>query len=599
MIRHLRHLRAGTACAVLALLQLSACGGGGSNNPMFTPIPPVATTPPTTPPPSEPPPVVTSPLQRATVYGNVLGTDDAAATGTYSWKGVPFAKPPVGELRWKAPVDPVPWTTVKTTQKLGNACVQTGRLYGPGQNNQYDATIGASIGKTTGAEDCLYLNIWAPSKAAATDKLPVIVFVYGGSNITGYTGDPVYDGAALAKAANAVVVTVNYRLGIMGFLASPQLKTGADANDDSGNYAILDLIKGMKFVNANIAAFGGDPGNVTLMGQSAGAVNIYALMVSPLVANAKPALFQRLVPLSGGVATATTQPNQVNALLSALLVADGTVADTAAAAIYIAGQSNADLAAYLRSKSADTLLQTVLKKLVPLGLSASNPLNDGTVVPVDPIAAINAGKFLKVPVLAGYTRDETKLFPQNLATSPAFGGISGRLLDDPTVFSMAYSYDPNAAPTTSLEQWIPGQYLPVATPVTGFNARTDLYNQYFFIALRKQIFPVLQAQNVPLWWYQFNWDKSPAPFNDIFGAAHTFDLPFVFGNFGPSLYSKFANSKANEPGRLELSDAMMKSLAAFARGGDPNNAALGVNWPQYPSMLNFDASLTAKAITVQ
>jgi para-nitrobenzyl esterase len=178
----------------------------------------------------------------------------------------------------------------------------------------------------------------------------------------------------------------------MGFLASPQLKAGADANDDSGNYAILDLIKGMKFVNANIAAFGGDPGNVTLMGQSAGAVNIYALMVSPLVANAKPALFQRLVPLSGGVATATTQPNQVNALLSALLVADGTVADDAAAATYIARQSNADLAAYLRSKSADTLLQTVLKKLVPLGLSASNPLNDGTVVPVDPIAAINAGR---------------------------------------------------------------------------------------------------------------------------------------------------------------------------------------------------------------
>ncbi|MDQ0012026.1 para-nitrobenzyl esterase [Variovorax boronicumulans] len=591
----IRHLRAGIACAVLALLQLTACGGGGSNNPVFTPLPPATTSPP----PSEPPPAATSPLQRATVYGSILGTDDAATNGTYSWKGVPFAKPPVGELRWKAPVDPTPWTAVKTTQKLGNACVQTGRLYGPGQNNQYDATIGTSIGKTTGSEDCLYLNIWAPSTAKATDKLPVIVFVYGGSNITGYTGDPVYNGAALAKAANAVVVTVNYRLGIMGFLASPQLKAGLDANDDSGNYAILDLIKGMKFVNANIAAFGGDPANVTLMGQSAGAVNIYALMVSPLVANAKPALFQRLVPLSGGVATATTKPNQVNALLSALLVADGTVADDAAAATYIARQSNADLAAYLRSKSADTLLQTVLKKLAPLGLSASNPLNDGTVVPVDPIAAINAGQFLKVPVMAGYTRDETKLFPQNLATSPAFGGISGRLLDDPTVFAMAYSYDPNAAPTTSLEQWIPGQYLPVTTPVTGFNARTDLYNQYFFIALRKQIFPVLQAQNVPLWWYQFNWDKSPAPFNDIFGAAHTFDLPFVFGNFGPSLYSKFANSKANEPGRLELSDAMMKSLAAFARSGDPNNAALGVNWPQYPAMLNFDASLSAKAITVQ
>jgi para-nitrobenzyl esterase len=572
----IRHLRAGAVCAAFALLQLSACGGGGDD-----------------------PAPTASPVQRTTTYGTVAGNDDSAANGTYSWKGVPFAKPPVGALRWKAPVDPDPWTTTKTTQKLGNACAQTGRLYGPGQNNQYDATIGTSIGKTTGSEDCLYLNIWAPSTAAATDKLPVIVFVYGGSNITGYTGDPVYDGAALAKAANAVVVSVNYRVGILGFLASPQLKAGLDANDDSGNYAILDLIKGMKFVNANIAAFGGDPGNVTLMGQSAGAVNIYALMVSPLVVNAKPALFQRLVPLSGGVATASTRSNQSDALLSALLVADGTVANTAAATTYIAAQSSADLAAYLRSKSADTLLQTVLTKLVPLGLSASNPLNDGTVVPTNPIAAINAGQFLKVPVMAGYARDETKLFPQNLATSPLLGGISGRLLDDPTVFSMAFNYDPNAAPTTSLAQWIPAQYLPVTTPVTGFNAETDLYNQSFFIALRKQIFPVLQAQNVPLWWYQFNWDEEPAPFNDIFGAAHTFDLPFIFGNFGPSLYSKFANTKANEAGRLQLSDAMMKSLAAFARGGDPNNAALGVTWPQYPAMLNFDASPSAKAITVQ
>jgi len=593
------HLRAGIAGAILALLQLSACGGGGNQGPVFTPVAAAAPTSPAAPPASGPPPEAPPALQRATVYGQVLGSDDSASNGTYSWKGVPFARPPVGALRWKAPVDPEPWTAVKATQKLGNACVQTGRLYGPGQNNQYDATIGTSYGKTTGAEDCLYLNIWAPSTAAATDKLPVIVFVHGGSNITGYTGDPVYDGAALAKAAHAVVVTVNYRLGIMGFLASPQLKAGVDANDDSGNYAILDLIKAMQFVNANIAAFGGDPGNVTLMGQSAGAVNIYALMVSPLVVKAKPALFHRLVPLSGGVATATNQPSQVNALLAALLVADGTVADDTAAGAYIAGRSNAELAAYLRSKSADTLLQTVLKKLAPLGLSASNPLNDGTVVPVDPIAAINAGAFLKVPVMAGYTRDETKLFPQNLAISPAFGGISGRLLDDPTVFSMAYSYDPDAAPATTLEQWIPGQYLPVTTPVTGFNARTDLYNQYFFIALRKQIFPVLQAQNVPLWWYQFNWDKAPAPFNDIFGAAHTFDLPFVFGNFGPSLYARFANSKANAPGRLELSDAMMKSLAAFARTGDPNNAALGVRWSPYPSMLNFDASLSAKAITVQ
>lgn len=571
IIRHPRF------CAAIALLQLCACGG---NNAIALES-------------------AQSPVLRTTSYGSVQGNDDAQINGTYNWKGIPFAKPPVGELRWKAPVDPEPWSLTKQTRVLGNACAQTGRLYGPGQNNRYDETIGTSIGKTTGAEDCLYLNIWVPSTSTANDKLPVIVFVHGGSNITGYTGDPVYDGAALAKSTNAVVVSINYRLGIFGFLASPQLKAGRNAADDSGNYAILDLIKGLKFVNANIAAFGGDPGNVTLMGQSAGAVNIYALMVSPLVVSSKPALFHRLVPLSGGVVTATNAPTQNNALLSALLISDGMVNDQDGATAYIASHSRSELATYLRAQSADTLLQTVLNKLAPLGLAGSAPLNDGVVVPVDPIGAINAGRFLKVPVMAGYTRDETKLFSQNLATSAAFGGVSGRLLDDPKVFSMAYHYDPDAAPSTSIEQWIPAQYLPVTAPVTGFNARTDLYNEHFFIALRKQIFPALQAQDVPLWWYQFNWDKSPQPFNDIFGAAHAFDLPFIFGNFGPSLFSNFVNSISNEPGRLQLSSAMMSSVAEFARSGDPNTSALGTSWPPYPAKLTFDASLNKKEISVE
>ena len=132
--------------------------------------------------------------QRSTAFGVVVGTDDSATTGTYSWKGVPFAKPPVGDLRWKAPADPAPWTSRETTQQFGNACAQSGRLYGPGLNNRYDATIGTTLGQTVGSEDCLYLNIWRPAGAAT--QLPVIVLVHGGSNISGYTADPVYDGAA-------------------------------------------------------------------------------------------------------------------------------------------------------------------------------------------------------------------------------------------------------------------------------------------------------------------------------------------------------------------------------------------------------------------
>ena len=126
--------------------------------------------------------------QRQTTFGTVVGTDNSATSGTYAWKGVPFAAAPVGDLRWKPPVDPAAWTSPKYTQQFGNACVQSGRLYGPGLNNKYDATIGTSLGQTVGSEDCLYLNIWRPAGAAT--NLPVIVWVHGGSNISGYTGRP-------------------------------------------------------------------------------------------------------------------------------------------------------------------------------------------------------------------------------------------------------------------------------------------------------------------------------------------------------------------------------------------------------------------------
>ena len=553
-----------------------------------------------------------SPVEQRTRFGTVIGLDDSAASGTYAWKGVPFAKPPIGALRWKAPMDPDEWKSPRATQQFGNACAQYGRIYGPGANNRYDETIGTTLNQAVGSEDCLYLNIWRP--ATHHGGLPVIVFIHGGSDVSGYTADPVYDGAALAKAANAIVVTVNYRLGILGFLNVPQLKTGVDADEDSGNFALLDILKALQFVNDNIAGFGGNPARVTLMGQSAGAINVYAMLTSPLVVHARPRLFQRAVALSGGISLATNLPPgriptlnpasvylaQGNALLVNLLIADGLATDTASAQTYAASQTPAQIAAYLRSKSPATLFFTLLTKLAPLGLAGSGPIPEGTVLPVDPIAAINAGKYLRVPVLAGNTRDEAKLFPTFLALSPALGGVSGRLVSDATLFSIQFNYQPDAAPTVTIEQWIPAQYLPVNTPVTGFNAKTDLLNQIFFIASRDNVLNALNAQQAEVWYYRFDWDEEPAPWNDIYGAAHAFDLPFVFGNFGPSLFSNVANSTANRPGRLELSDAMMKSLGAFAERGDPNApAALGVIWPTWPSTLLFDATPIAKAISVQ
>ena len=552
-----------------------------------------------------------SATQADTTFGRIQGVDNSATTGTLAWKGIPYAKAPVGALRWMAPVDPAPWTTPLATTQFAAPCVQYGRIYGPGSNNTYDATIGTTLNQAVGSEDCLYLNVWRPANGQA--NLPVIVFIHGGSNVSGYTADPVYDGATLAKTANAVVVSANYRLGIFGWLDVPQLRQGTNAQDDSGNFAVLDNIKALQFINKNIAAFGGDPNNVTVMGQSAGAIDVYALLTSPLIVNANPKLMHRAVPLSGGISLAADLPAgslptlnpaavalaQGNALLNNLLIADGKATDTASAQAYVATQTSAQIATYLRSKDPATLLTTLLTKLAPLGLSGSGPIPEGVVVPVDPIVAINAGNYLKVPVLAGNTRDEAKLFPTFLALAPALGGISGRLVSDATLFSTQFSYNPDAAPTVAIGSWIPAKYLPVSTPVTGFNAETDLLNAIFFGNSRDNVLNALKAKQPQVWYYRFDWDQEPAPWNDIYGAAHAFDLPFVFGNFGPSLFSNVANSTANKAGRLDLSDAMMKSIGAFAKNGDPNNAALGVAWPAWPAKLIFNATPAAKAISVQ
>ena len=549
-----------------------------------------------------------STVKRSTAFGEVIGTDDRAATGTFSWKGVPFARPPVGPLRWRAPVDPEPWATARPASAFAPACVQTGRLYGPGLNNRYDATIGATLGKTLGSEDCLYLNIWEPAERPAAPR-PVIVWVHGGSNVTGYTADPVYDGARLARTADAVVVSVNYRLGIFGFLDLAQLRPG-NPLEDSGNFALLDLVKALEFVQHNIASFGGDPQRVSLMGESAGAVNVYALMTSPMLAGRTVPLFHRVIALSGGLSTAATLPAGAipgvlprtvwaargQALLAQSLVSDGMAADEVAASSRIAASPAQQLAEYLRAKSPDELLTTVKTRLAPRGMAASNPIPDGVVVAADPIESVRTGRYVKVPVLAGSTRDETKLFASLFALRPAFGGASGRLIDDAQVFAIVHDYDPQRPPATRIEDWIPAQYLPVDTPVTGFNARAQELNRLWFMAIRDDMLNALRSRQSAVWLYQFDWDELPPPFDDIFGAAHTFDLPFVFGNFGPSLFANISFTPANRAGREALSQAMMKSLGAFARSGDPNHPALGTPWRPWPSRIVFDATLEAARI---
>jgi len=303
-----KSLRWGAAC--LAAVMTTACGGSGG----------------------------TPPELRETRYGVVRGTDDSATSGTYAWKGVPYAQPPVGALRWQPPAEPAAWTGERSATRFGSACLQMGRIYGPGANNRFDDTIGQTLNTPLGSEDCLTLNIWRP--ATAQDNLPVLVFIHGGSAISGYTADPVYDGAALAKSANAIVVTANYRLDVLGYLQLPALHAGNNGNGSSaggstytGNYALLDVVQALRFVQGNIARFGGNAGNVTLMGQSAGAINALALLTAPQATG----LFHKLVAVSGGISLASNLPAgsiptlnpvsryaaQASQLLAHLAVADG------------------------------------------------------------------------------------------------------------------------------------------------------------------------------------------------------------------------------------------------------------------------------------
>ena len=340
-----------------------------------------------------------------------------------SWRGVPFAKPPVGTLRWQPTQAPDPWTSVRSAKDYADACSQIGGLFGPPPKGKDYSAVWETFYKQIGSEDCLYLNVWSPAAATDASKLPVIVYIHGGSNVVGAAFDPLLLGGNLAKNANAVVVTVAYRLGLFGWFAHPAFNTG-DAIHDSGNYALLDLIQSLKFVKNNIANFGGDPGNVTIMGQSAGSTNVNALIVSPLAAG----LFHKAVSLSGGIggSSMTAAVNKSNAIINALLIKDRLATDKASADAYRSAQSAAWIRNYLMTKTAADLYGiqvdptggkwgTGSRTFEPGSTTATlwgtvAPIADGTVLPTNSTTAVRNGSFNKVPQIVGNTAEEGKLF---------------------------------------------------------------------------------------------------------------------------------------------------------------------------------------------
>jgi para-nitrobenzyl esterase len=504
---------------------------------------------------------------RQTSEGAVIGAINEA-TNTLSWKAIPYAQPPVGDLRWRAPRNPAKHAAPLQADKFCEICPQ----YIDHDRNPATPQV------VMGNEDCLYLNIWAPKTQAA--NLPVFVWIHGGGNSIQWPLLSNTDGSILAGKANMVVVTLNYRLGPMGFFSHPALRSG-DAAGDSGNFAILDLIQALTWIKNNIQAFGGDAGNVTIAGESAGGQNVFCLLASPL-ANG---LFHRAIAESGVIRPST--PDQgavhVNGIIAKLLVKDGRAVDEQAAATQLKAMSAKEIEVYLRSKKAQDILEMYPEGKMAGMIRFPTSLTDGTVLPKDFYGALESGNYNKVPLITGTNKEEAKLFLSLRAFQPIATWIQDKsLLQDPAkieLYNLAAKYQSDGWKVMAVDNV----------------ART----------LRDNIDqPMIFA-------YQFLWGAGgargtvqDAPFNILLGACHAMEIDFVFGTQKVSLGAVVFNEK-NRSGRTALSNAMIDYWAQFARTGNPNRDQSGLpkwspwsNIEGYPKTILLDADLEKYIITM-
>ncbi|GIG90701.1 carboxylesterase/lipase family protein [Plantactinospora endophytica] len=493
-----------------------------------------------------------------TTLGPIVGRDEGRSNGTYSWLGIPYAEPPVGDLRWRPPKPHRPWTGVRPAQRYGSGCAQPGRFFSPSPNGPfYDLAVRDGLRQPVGAEDCLTLNVFRP--ATSRRDLPVVFFVHGGSNVVGYSADPMYDGRELANRAQAVVVTANYRVGVFGWLDAEGLG-GGDPLSASGNFGTLDLVEALRFVDRNAEKFGGDSDNISVMGQSAGAVNVWSLLVSPLARG----MVDKAIPLSGGLSTRS--------------VAD---ARAYAGRVLRAVRSEhpaPDLSdiALLRSLPADDLVRVLVKHQLD---ATPAVIADGTVIPSDPYGVLASGVGRDVPVLAGNTLEEGKLFGS---------AIGAHKPTDYDRFTMQYLFDPERPGTLTTSDLLNDEYLPVDRPGGWNDAAAALTESVFTGINRNSLDALASSGNRSLYHYRFDWNQQPAPFDEVYGAVHAIDLPFVFRTFDRNVFS-YAFSRQNRPGRLRLSDLMIASIRNFVHEGSPQHRGLGRTWDRWPTSLILDA----------
>ena len=473
--------------------------------------------------------------------GKVAG---AVSNGIASFKGIPFAAPPVGALRWKAPQPVKAWTGVKQATEYGGSCMQD-----PNFAKVFGATAPIS-------EDCLYLNVWTPAKTPA-EKLPVMVWIYGGGFVGGMTSIPGYDGARLAEKG-VVLVSVAYRLGVFGFLAHPELTK--ESGKGSGNYGLQDMIGGLQWVKANIGKFGGDPNRVTIFGESAGGIAVSMLAASP----AAKGLFHGAISESGGNFGPPRYANEGGANVPPLKVAE------ASGQAFLAKLGANDI------KAARELPAEKLQAALGPGLQGGFwPVFDGDVLPNDQYELYQAKRFNDTPVLIGTNSDEGALFSPPGATPAMFQSLVG-------------------AGYGKYAEAILAAY-PHATNEQAAKAMRDIFRDSMF-AWPTWAWATLQARNGGNKAFVYYFDhRTPQSPN---GANHAAEIGYVFKTLGTGAGGPL-DVQAPRPEDLAMSELLSSYWVNFAKTGDPNGAGLPA-WPAFsPSSQNamhFDAKPSARPV---
>ncbi len=459
---------------------------------------------------------------RAGIVQGIVEVDSNVAT----YKGMPYAKPPIGDLRWRPPVPAPAWDGVRDARAFGHACLQPAR-------NPKSLYFGEMASPS---EDCLTVNVWAPTGAR---NLPVMVWIHGGSLVTGSSSEPLYDGTKLAERG-IVFVSINYRLGVLGYLAHPAL-SAESSQHISGNYGVLDQIEALRWVRDNIAAFGGDPDRVTIAGESAGGLSVIALLASPLARG----LFTKAIAQSGRISTFRALHEDALGVRSA--EAMGTALAEAA------GATNAEA---LRATDAKALFEAARAS----GWQ-SEPVIDGIVLKRQIAETFARGEQAHVPVIAGFNEGEIKSFPFLVTNVPESqrayeADVRCRFGAEASKFLAVYpGVDPKADAMASVRDGLHGwaaQYL-----------------------VRKQ---AEAGQAAYLYFFRH---ATPAQRERDLAAFHASELPYIFGQVGAS-----AALGPNWPrgpltsAESELSQAMMSYWISFVRDGLPKADGLSP-WPRF------------------